>query len=170
MTNLHSCNPDHALLCLLLTSERLNLCMQMYLQQLSETSAASIPPPGVTRTLASKACRHAIMFGDSLTAEQSHQLISGLLKTSLWGICAHGRPTNASLASLDVVQGMISVRRCVAGKGAKAAKADGSRYFRLRSAGPQPHAGAASSKLKWHGQLQQLGKRLRNWNDTAPCD
>lgn len=149
-------------------SQNTSFPLQMYLQQLSETGAASIPPPGVTCTLASKACRHAIMFGDSLTAQQSHQLISGLLDTSLWGICAHGRPTSASLASLDVLQGMICVRKCVAGRGPEAVRAHGGRFSRLRSQGPQPHAGAASSTVHWHGQLQQLGKRLRKWHDTRP--
>ncbi|KAK9838953.1 hypothetical protein WJX74_006647 [Apatococcus lobatus] len=80
--------------------------LQIYLHQLSETSAASITPPGVTRTLASKACRHAIMFGDSLQPEQSEELVCSLLETSLWSICAHGRPTNAAVVNLQSLQGM----------------------------------------------------------------
>ncbi len=78
--------------------------VQLYLHQLMDTGSAGIPPPGVTRTLASKACRHAIMFGDPLTVPQSQQLVASLLGTNLWGICAHGRPTNAPLLNLCAVR------------------------------------------------------------------
>ena len=135
----------------------------MYLQQLSESSAASIPPPGVTRTLASKACRHAIMFGDPLSADQSHELICGLLNTSLWSICAHGRPTNASLASLELLQGMISVRQHVAGIDPEAVQRKGSKHSRFCARRRQPHATHQICKPSGHGRLQQLSKRLRSW-------
>ena len=141
--------------------------LQVYLHQASETTAASIAPPGVTRTLASKACRHAIMFGDSLTADQSHRLIQALLETSLWSICAHGRPTTASVVDLGALQGMVCVRRHVIGKESAAVKSTGGRYTRLRSQCRQPHAAMESSLTNQHGKLQNLSKRLMSWQNDC---
>ena len=143
------------------------MLLQIYLHQLSETTAASIAPPGITRTLASKACRHAIMFGDSLTADQSYLLLQALVETSLWNICAHGRPTTASVVYLSALQGMVCVRHCIAGKQSAAANSIGGRYTRMRSQCRQPHAAMDPPLVNQHGSLQKLGKRLRTWQDNC---
>ena len=52
-----------------------------------------LKPPAITRILAYKACRSAIMFGTALTIQQCYELLYELAKTKLSFQCAHGRPT-----------------------------------------------------------------------------
>ena len=54
-------------------------------------------PPFLLRTLQSKACRSAVMFGDTLSFAEGQNLISKLSECSLPFICAHGRPTIAPI-------------------------------------------------------------------------
>jgi hypothetical protein len=66
--------------------------LQLYLHQLLEASGSSSqPPPGVLRVLRSKACRSAIMFGDTLSRQQCGELLTQLSGTQLCFMCAHGR-------------------------------------------------------------------------------
>ncbi|CAL0314267.1 unnamed protein product [Lupinus luteus] len=67
-----------------------------FLQQLAETEGSSTMPPSVVRVLNSKACRGAIMFGDSLLPSEC----------SL--ICAHGRPTTVPIVNLDALHNQIA--------------------------------------------------------------
>ena len=146
----------------------------MYLHQLTETSGASFPPAGVTRILASKACRHAIMFGDPLTRAQSQQLVSSLLRTSQWGICAHGRPTNAPLFNLHAVDSVLYRRHPTAGPdasdnghniGIDRHNRDQQQRFKTRHKRRRPSDASASGvqAVKWQSnRLQGLGRRLGN--------
>ncbi|KAG6557245.1 hypothetical protein Mapa_001172 [Marchantia paleacea] len=71
-----------------------------YLRQLMDTQGSSAPPPAVIRVLNYKACRGAIMFGDTLLPAECKQLVEHLKKTSLCFQCAHGRPTMVPLVDL----------------------------------------------------------------------
>ncbi|OAE24388.1 hypothetical protein AXG93_4343s1580 [Marchantia polymorpha subsp. ruderalis] len=71
-----------------------------YLRQLMDTQGSSAPPPAVIRVLNNKACRGAIMFGDTLLPVECTQLVEHLKKTSLCFQCAHGRPTMVPLVDL----------------------------------------------------------------------
>lgn len=57
-------------------------------------------PPALARILASKACRSAIKFGDTLTSAQSTALVASLSGVCFPFQCAHGRPSLVPL--LDV--------------------------------------------------------------------
>ena len=78
--------------------------MQVFLHQLAETHGSQTMPPGVNRVLNSKACRQAVMFGDTLDNATCRQLLQNLKQTQLPYICAHGRPTITVLADLDVLR------------------------------------------------------------------
>lgn len=71
--------------------------LKLYIHQLVETSACRVAPQGCYRVLASIACRGAIMFGDTLTMDQSRALVRSLSSTIQYYECAHGRPTVTSL-------------------------------------------------------------------------
>ncbi|KAJ0967778.1 hypothetical protein J5N97_024695 [Dioscorea zingiberensis] len=71
-----------------------------YLEQLAETDGSSTLPPAVVRILNFKACRGAIMFGDSLLPSESSLIVEELKETSLCFQCAHGRPTTAPLLNM----------------------------------------------------------------------
>ena len=60
-----------------------------------------LKPPAITRILAYKACRSAIMFGTALTIQQCYILINELVKTKLSFQCAHGRPTLHPLLNIN---------------------------------------------------------------------
>jgi len=60
---------------------------------------ALVVPDAVHRTLASLACRGAIMFGDHVTDTMASKLISSLASTKQYYECAHGRPTVVALWS-----------------------------------------------------------------------
>ena len=61
-------------------------------------------PPAVTRTLNSKACRGAIMFGDRLLPSECGRLLRALGRTQLCFSCAHGRPTMAPLGDVGAIR------------------------------------------------------------------
>lgn len=61
---------------------------------------SALQPPVIKRILAYKACRAAVKFGDTLTTEQSTNLICQLASTKLPFQCAHGRPSLIPLADL----------------------------------------------------------------------
>ena len=63
-------------------------------------SSSTLPPP-IARILESKACRGAIMFGDSITADRAQCLIRELSECRLPFQCAHGRPSVKILAALE---------------------------------------------------------------------
>ena len=63
----------------------------------STPSVSKYRPPFLIRTLQSRACRSAIMFGDELTNAEGKALISRLSNCSMPFICAHGRPTLAPM-------------------------------------------------------------------------
>ncbi|GIM03672.1 hypothetical protein Vretimale_8173 [Volvox reticuliferus] len=88
--------------------------LRVYLHQLHESGGADLPPPAVLRVLRSKACRTAIMFGDSLTRGQCAALLAQLRNTQLWMQCAHGRPTVAPLVHLPTLRAVLARRRAVA--------------------------------------------------------
>ncbi|KAM0949892.1 putative ribosomal protein S5 domain 2-type [Dioscorea sansibarensis] len=71
-----------------------------YLEQLAETDGSSTLPPAVIRILNFKACRGAIMFGDSLLPSECSLIVEELKATSLCFQCAHGRPTTAPLLNM----------------------------------------------------------------------
>ncbi|KAF8405555.1 hypothetical protein HHK36_010462 [Tetracentron sinense] len=75
---------------------------------LAETDGSSTMPPSVIRVLNFKACRGAIMFGDSLLPSECSLILEELKQTSLCFQCAHGRPTTAPLVNLDVLHKQIA--------------------------------------------------------------
>lgn len=86
-----------------------------FIEQLVETDGSSTLPPSVLRVLNFKACRGAIMFGDSLLPSECSLIVEELKATPLCFQCAHGRPTTVpvlnvaalheQLARLQVQQG-----------------------------------------------------------------
>jgi len=58
----------------------------------------------VLRVLASKACRRAIMFGDTLSVTQCQALLEELARCEQPLQCAHGRPTIAPLVDLAALR------------------------------------------------------------------
>ena len=75
--------------------------MREYAAALDLTGGASVaPPPAALRVLASKACRRAIKFGDSLDLDACQRLLDGLARCDLPFQCAHGRPTIAPVVQL----------------------------------------------------------------------
>ncbi|GKV30207.1 hypothetical protein SLEP1_g39048 [Rubroshorea leprosula] len=72
-----------------------------FLQQLADTDGSSTMPPSILRVLNFKACRGAIMFGDSLLPSECSLIIQELKQTSLCFQCAHGRPTTVPLLNLE---------------------------------------------------------------------
>ncbi|KAL0462407.1 UNVERIFIED_CONTAM: DNA mismatch repair protein MLH3 [Sesamum latifolium] len=78
-----------------------------FLQQLADTDGSSTIPPCVHRVLNNKACRGAIMFGDTLLPSECSLIVEELKRTSLCFQCAHGRPTTVPLVSLDLLHNKI---------------------------------------------------------------
>lgn len=78
-----------------------------FLQQLADTDGSSTIPPSVHRVLNSKACRGAIMFGDTLLPSECSLIVEELKQTSLCFQCAHGRPTTVPLVNLDILHKKI---------------------------------------------------------------
>ncbi|KAL2348699.1 hypothetical protein Fmac_002699 [Flemingia macrophylla] len=85
--------------------------LQEFLQQLADTDGSSTMPPSVLRLLNLKACRGAIMFGDSLLASECSLLVEELKHTSLCFQCAHGRPTTVPLVNLEALHNQIAKLR-----------------------------------------------------------
>ncbi|KAH7566166.1 hypothetical protein JRO89_XS08G0108900 [Xanthoceras sorbifolium] len=79
-----------------------------FLQQLADTDGSSTMPPSVLRVLNSKACRGAIMFGDSLLPSECSLIVEELKQTSLCFQCAHGRPTTVPLVNLKALHKQIA--------------------------------------------------------------
>uniref|UniRef100_A0A7N0UV75 DNA mismatch repair protein MLH3 n=1 Tax=Kalanchoe fedtschenkoi TaxID=63787 RepID=A0A7N0UV75_KALFE len=79
-----------------------------YLQQLADTDGSSTIPPAIIRILNSKACRGAIMFGDTLLPSECSLLVEELKNTLLCFQCAHGRPTTAPLVDLKALHKQIA--------------------------------------------------------------
>ena len=63
-----------------------------------------VRPAFIKRTLASYACRYAIMFGDVLTEEVCKQVIQDLSNCDMSFICAHGRPSVVPLIDLASIE------------------------------------------------------------------
>ncbi|RDX87164.1 DNA mismatch repair protein MLH3, partial [Mucuna pruriens] len=82
-----------------------------FLQQLADTDGSSTMPPSVIRVLNLKACRGAIMFGDSLLPSECSLLVEELKHTSLCFQCAHGRPTTVPLVNLEALHNQIAKLR-----------------------------------------------------------
>ncbi len=68
------------------------------------TDISLIKPGFIKRTLASYACRYAIMFGERLTKDQCIQLIADLSKCDMCFICAHGRPSVVPLIDMNLIE------------------------------------------------------------------
>lgn len=68
------------------------------------TNAAMVQPAFVKRTLASYACRYAIMFGDTLEDATCRRLLSDLSKCELCFSCAHGRPSIVPLVDMNLIR------------------------------------------------------------------
>ncbi|KAL9328310.1 hypothetical protein ACSQ67_003313 [Phaseolus vulgaris] len=81
------------------------------LELLADTDGSSTMPPSVIRVLNSKACRGAIMFGDSLLPSECSLLVEELKHTSLCFQCAHGRPTTVPLVNLEALHNQIAKLR-----------------------------------------------------------
>ncbi|KAL1354262.1 DNA mismatch repair protein MLH3-like isoform X1 [Arachis hypogaea] len=79
-----------------------------FLQQLADTDGSSTMPPSVIRVLNLKACRGAIMFGDSLLPSECSLIVEELKHTSLCFQCAHGRPTTVPLVNLEALHNQIA--------------------------------------------------------------
>jgi DNA mismatch repair ATPase MutL len=58
-------------------------------------------PPAVQRILASKSCRTAVKFGDTLTMKQCSNLLGDVVQCANPFQCAHGRPSIVPLISLS---------------------------------------------------------------------
>ncbi|KAG4403644.1 hypothetical protein GLYMA_01G158400v4 [Glycine max] len=82
-----------------------------FLQQLADTDGSSTIPPSVLRVLNLKACRGAIMFGDSLLPSECSLIVEELKHTSLCFQCAHGRPTTVPLVNLEALHNQIAKLR-----------------------------------------------------------
>ncbi|KAI3426607.1 uncharacterized protein J3R85_009802 [Psidium guajava] len=87
-----------------------------YLQQLADTDGASTMPPAVLRVLNFKACRGAIMFGDTLLLSECSLIVEELKRTSLCFQCAHGRPTTVPLVDLEALHKQVN-RLCLPNDG-----------------------------------------------------
>lgn len=74
-----------------------------WLHALAQGAAAREGPLAARRTLASRACRGAIMFGDELRTWEGRALLAALGATRQPLACAHGRPTAAPLVNLDAL-------------------------------------------------------------------
>ncbi|KAF8011198.1 hypothetical protein BT93_J1726 [Corymbia citriodora subsp. variegata] len=83
-----------------------------YLQQLADTDGASTMPPAILRILNFKACRGAIMFGDTLLLSECSLIVEELKGTSLCFQCAHGRPTTVPLVDLEALHKQVK-RLCL---------------------------------------------------------
>ncbi|KAL4186439.1 hypothetical protein AMTRI_Chr09g33890 [Amborella trichopoda] len=79
-----------------------------FIDQLVETDGSSTVPPSVLRILNFKACRGAIMFGDSLLPSECSLIVEELRATSLCFQCAHGRPTTVPLVNLEALHKQLS--------------------------------------------------------------
>ncbi|KAL6555855.1 hypothetical protein OROHE_007129 [Orobanche hederae] len=79
-----------------------------FLQQLSDTDGSSTIPSSIHRVLNNKACRGAIMFGDTLLPSECSLIVDELKRTSLCFQCAHGRPTTVPLVNLDLLHNRIA--------------------------------------------------------------
>ena len=67
--------------------------------------ASTAPPPAVGRVLASKACRRAAMFGDTLALPRCQEIVDALARCELPTSCAHGRPTVTALVDVGRLSG-----------------------------------------------------------------
>lgn len=79
--------------------------------QLDDTSGTAKIPNSVVRLLNSRACRSALMFGDTLNEKQATALVDALKETRLSFICAHGRPTLVPLLDLQQVYDLRQLHR-----------------------------------------------------------
>ncbi|CAK7355564.1 unnamed protein product [Dovyalis caffra] len=79
-----------------------------FLQQLADTDGSSTIPPSVLRVLNYKACRGAIMFGDSLLPSECSLIVEELKQTSLCFQCAHGRPTTVPVVRMVALHKQIA--------------------------------------------------------------
>lgn len=60
----------------------------------------NIRPSAITRILHSKACRGAVMFGETLSLDRCNGILEQLSRTKLPFQCAHGRPSMVPLVTL----------------------------------------------------------------------
>ncbi|NXK50520.1 MLH3 protein, partial [Chauna torquata] len=76
---------------------------EQFLVQTTRGARGTLPLT-LLKVLASQACHGAIKFNDSLTSEESCQLIEALSSCQLPFQCAHGRPSMMPLADIDHLQ------------------------------------------------------------------
>ena len=77
--------------------------LQAALEIKSSGGGSLLLPSVITRLLASKSCRSAIMFGDALDNVSCETLISSLTSSLDPFHCAHGRPAIAPLSTPPVI-------------------------------------------------------------------
>ena len=92
-------------------AQDLKVQIQLTAQILEELAAfklrGEIPPslpPALHRYLASKSCRGAIMFGQSLTRQVCQDLVRDLASCGAPFQCAHGRPNVSVVCNLEVAR------------------------------------------------------------------
>lgn len=68
-----------------------------------------IPTP-IRDSLITKSCKDAIKFGEQLTLEEMHHLMSELSKCRLFTQCAHGRPTIVPIGDIENFEGFEPFR------------------------------------------------------------
>ncbi|KAL6601611.1 hypothetical protein ACP70R_044831 [Stipagrostis hirtigluma subsp. patula] len=90
-----------------------------FIHQLDETDGSSAIPQAVLRILNSKACRGAIMFGDSLLPSECSLIIEELKATSLCFQCAHGRPTTVPIVNVSSLHDELARLKMLNGKQAE---------------------------------------------------
>jgi DNA mismatch repair protein MLH3 len=73
-------------------------------RSLGSLPVALLRPPAINRILASRACRSAIKFGDTLTMPQCEELVQQLGKTDFPFQCAHGRVSVKPVFSTSSLQ------------------------------------------------------------------
>lgn len=81
--------------------------LRLTLAELAEASGLVPLPSPITRLLASKACRSALMFGDQLLPNEARALLLALAGTKRCFSCAHGRPTMAPLVDLVLLREVV---------------------------------------------------------------
>lgn len=70
------------------------------LDSIGETSSNSVSP--LEKIIISMACKNAIKAGDSITPEETRELINRLMKTKQPYTCPHGRPTIITMSRYEL--------------------------------------------------------------------
>ena len=88
-----------------------------YARSLAASSGGARTPAAVTVTLASRACRGAVMFGAPLPRGRVAAVVARVARTGAPAVCAHGRPTAATVVEGRSLADALAARRRVMGEG-----------------------------------------------------